>query len=485
MIRVSTAMWLAVLFVCRAAAAEQNQLDANKNLFTVLAALNAAGYDADLNSPNNDPLRERVRKRLAALDIPVLPEIKNYYGARPRDIGPYISLALSVRGAPDFEFKTRTVEIPPDALPLDNFRGLLSRFYVEAHIEELWEQSQPAFDKVIARYHEPVSQTVLQVNSYLRNPTAGYLGRRFQIYVDLLAAPNQVQTRSFGDDYYVVLTPSHEPRLNDIRHAYLHFLLDPLGIKYGMDLLQKRALGDFAQPAPALDDSYKNDFPLLATECLIKSVESRLAKNPALVPQALAEGYILTPFFAEELPRYEKQPLAMRLFFPEMVRDIDSRRENKRLADVKFAAAATVRTAKSGTAQTAPAVERTTAGKTLEQAEQLYTARNLDPAKQLYLKSLEQRGDASEHARAYYGLARIAVLQKDGELAERLFQKALDSSPDAQVKAWVYVYLGRLSDVAGDRGQAAKRYQDALAVNGASLGARKAAEKGIQETFKK
>ena len=52
---------------------------------------------------------------------------------------------------------------------------------------------------------------------------------RFQIYIDLLGAPNQIQTRSYGSNYYVVVTPSAEPRIRDVRHAYLHYLLDPYG----------------------------------------------------------------------------------------------------------------------------------------------------------------------------------------------------------------------------------------------------------------
>jgi len=57
-------------------------------------------------------------------------------------------------------------------------------------------------------------------------------------------------------------------------------------------------------------------------------------------------------------------------------------------------------------------------------------------AKQAYLRIPEQISDNAVHARAYYGLARIAVLQNDPEMGERLFQKVLDSSPDAWVKAW-------------------------------------------------
>jgi hypothetical protein len=47
------------------------------------------------------------------------------------------------------------------------------------------------------------------------------------------------------------------------------------------------------------------------------------------------------------------------------------------------------------------------------------------------------------------------------------------------------VYLGRLWDSQGDREQAAKHYQAALDVKGASDQARKAAELGLQEPFKK
>jgi len=85
------------------------------------------------------------------------------------------------------------------------------------------------------------------------------------------------------------------------------------------------------------------------------------------------------------------------------------------------------------------------------------------------------------HAQAYYGLARIAVLQKDPEVAERLFQKTLDSAPDDQVRAWSLVYLGRLADAEGDREQAVKHFRSALEVKDASAAAHQAAEQGVQQ----
>jgi tetratricopeptide (TPR) repeat protein len=89
------------------------------------------------------------------------------------------------------------------------------------------------------------------------------------------------------------------------------------------------------------------------------------------------------------------------------------------------------------------------------------------------------------HARAYYGLARIAALSRDPELAEKLFEKTLELSPDDDTKSWTYLYLGRLSDAAGERADAEKNYRAALAVPGAPDQVKSAAEKGLSQPFRR
>src|SRR2546421_11906856 len=171
----------------------------------------------------------------------------------------------------------------------------------------------------------------------------------------------------------------------------------------------------------------------------------------------------------------------MRLYFPAMVNAIDLRKEERRLQNVQFAAAPHVRKAK-GLAPPAPA-ELTGARKTLEEAENLYDHRDLEKAKQAYGRALQETDEQPLHAASYYGLARIAILQRDPELAERLFQKAIESSPEPLVRAWSEVYLGRLSDAAGERAEAMTHYKQALAVEGASAMAKDAAQKGLQQSF--
>jgi tetratricopeptide (TPR) repeat protein len=475
-------------------AADNLQLGANENVFIVLAAINAAGYDEGLNLPDNHPLRLELREYLAKQNIPVLGDLKSYYRKHMQktgiaDLAQYISYALSVTGPPTFEWRTRTVDVPPDAASLAEFTPLLSAFYQQANLAELWQKAQPAYDKEEEKYHSSLVAMTNTIDGYVRVSAGGYLGRRFSVFVDLLGAPEQVQTKNYGDDAFVVVTPSAKPSLFDIRHAYLHFEIDPICIKYGVALDQKRTLLDYVQAAGALDTAYKNDVVLLANESLIKAVEARLDKNPGEVTQAARQGYALAPFFAEQLTLFEKQDQSLRYYVEDMFNSLDLNREKSRIASMKFDAAPLVRAGRQ-VAVPAPQPKLSPSAQTLEKAEDLYTKRTLDPAKELFLKALEQDGSPDEHARAWYGLARISVLQKQPDAAVKLFEKTLAASPDDPTKAWSFVYLGRLAMAAAnqehearldqqadaDLERARKMFQEAVAVPGASDAARSAAQ---------
>jgi TolA-binding protein len=476
-----------------ATAAEQGQLDASASLFSVLAAINAAGYDADPDSPANHPLRDAVRKELASKRIACLDELKDFFREHRKkdwtaELSQYVSFALVVDGPPAFAYRLKQNELPPDVLELDGFQPLLARFYREADLGSLWEKAQPDYEAAIARYHAPVVRAVNEVSGYLRADATGIRGWRFQIFVDLIGAPNQIQTRSYGSEYFVVVTPSPEPQVGDVRHAYLHYHLDPLATRFADDLEKKKAVGDYALGAPYLEEAYKSDFLLLATESLIKAVESRLQpgsgpQKQALVQRALGEGFILAPHFAEQLALYETQDSSMRLFYQQMIASIDFRKEERRLANVEFATERPVRRAKE--APVRKALEPVGAEKSLLEAEQLYTERQLGKAKEAYLRLLRETSDAPLQAKAYYGLARIAALEKQPEVAEKLFQRVLASSPDPQTGAWAHVYLGRLAELAGEKENAAEHYRTAAATPGASAAAREAAQKNLQEGFTK
>jgi len=482
--RLAFAAYLAIAAAAHAAAPETGQLDASPTLFTVMAAINAVGYDADLASPNNHPLRNAIRQELAKRNIPSLPALKDFFlRHRQRndtlELSQYISFGLTAGPPPDFAIRMRDVEIPPDVSSMQELTGLLAAFYKEANIEDLWNRSRPAINQYIGRYHGPVTDAVLQVNAYMRQQTSGFKGRHFQIFIELQAAPNQIQTRSYGNEYTIVIAPSPEPRIFDVRHGYLHYLLDALSTRYEEILQRKKSLVDHALRSKVLPDSFKQDFLLLTTESLIKAVEARLDRQPGHVQQALLEGNILAPYFAEQLPAYEKQEQSMVLYYPAMVGAIDLVHEDARLSKVDFSKEAAAR-AVVKTAEPPPPPPPTGTAKTLDDAEKLYRSNDLDQARKLFLDVLQQTDSKPVHAAAYYGLARIAAKQKDPETSQKLFEKTLELEPEPFVKGWTLVYLGRLSVASGDREAAAKYFLDAQQVPGASDDARKAAKDGAQ-----
>lgn len=464
----------------------ENQFSISQTLFATLAAINAAGYDTGIDAAINDKfkLRTQIRQELAKRKIASLPEMRDFYAAHRKpsggaDLGQYISFALLAGDAPKFELPAG--ELPADVEPLRGFSELLARFYKEANLAELWRASAGAYVAAIAEYQDQVINALFEANGYLRNPS-GVEGRRFQIYLDLLGEPNQAQVRNYRDSYFVVITPSNTPLVDEIRDAYLAYLVDPLSFKFAAAIKTKQPLDKFAQSAPALDLAYKDDFQLLVTKCLIKAIDSRMlhggpGKREAFVNQAMSEGFILTAAFAESLERYEKQPDAFRLYYPEIIAAIDVKKERKRLENVAFVQSVAPKVvAPAAKMQLQPAEE------SLQTAEGLYEQSDLENAQITFKKVFEQTADQALHGRAYYGLARIAIRENQLHEAKQLFERTVENNPGPTIAGWAHVYLGRIALHEKDDKKAKEQFTIALAIDGISAQARDAAEKGLESS---
>ena len=464
----------------------ENQFSVSETLFATLAAINAAGYDAGIDSALNDryQLRTQIRRELAKRTIPSLPQIKDFYRAHRKpsggaDLGQYISFALLAGDAPKFELPS--IELPPDVEPLRGFSDLLASFYKEADVEELWRRSVKAYAAAIGEYQDEVINTLFEANGYLRNPS-GDERRRFQIYLDLLGEPNQAQVRNYRANYFVVITPSNTLLVDEIRDAYLAYLVDPLSFKYSAAIKEKKSLEKYAESAPALELAYKDDFQLLVTKCLIKAIDSRLmhggaGKREAFINQAVSEGYVLAASFAESLERYEKQPDAFRIYYPELIAALDVKKERKRLDGVQF-----VETAAQRVVAPPARLRLDPAEESLQTAEGLYEQRDFANAAKVFKKVLEQTPDKALHGRAYYGLARIAIRENRVRDAEELFERTAENNPGPAITAWAHVYMGRLALASKDNKKANEQFKIALATDGISTMAREAAEKGLESS---
>ena len=458
-------------------------LDSNEQLFCVLAAINAAGYDAGLGTETGDNTREEVRGVLSRRPAPAVNELRKFYASHHvaddsgATLGEYVSLALLLGPPPSFAFTVPESDLPPDALDVKGLVPLLKRFYLEANLSDLWARVQPRYENAVESYGDKVRNSVTLADAYLRFPSGAYLGRNYSIYLSLLGAPEQVQARIYGSNYYLVITPSKQPKIAEIRHQYLHFLLDPLAVKYAVEIHEKAALQAIARKAPTLGADFKEDFSLLATECLIRAVELRMdkpAKPDRSVAEFTASGLVLLPYFYSALDDYQRQDTPMSVFYKQMILRIDPKAEMQRLAGIKF-------TAPAAPAGNAPAPALSEKDQLLNQGENLIYEGKYADASQMFRNVLEQFDPHSE--RALYGAAVSASNLRKPDLAEEYFQRTLESARDLRIVTWSHIYLGRLYDVEGKRDAAVAQYRAASVTAAAYPDAARAVERGLQRPF--
>lgn len=491
---------LGLVLCCAQPAAGQGLRTVNigrsEQLFTVLAALHAAGYGAEVSAAGFHPVRLQLAGELARLEGPATEAVRKFYrDHRLTDPGAtlsrYISLALVVGPPPEFEFRLRRTDLPPDVQPIEGFRELLPAFYREARIGELWKRVASEYEREIARLQEPVGEIVLVSTTYAREILSPGQPRTFSIYVEPLVG-NKIHLRNYGDDYFVVLSPRQDLPLAEIRHAFLHFLVDPYYLRHQSALQVAEPFLHFAAKAPGFPAEYAQDAGLFVTECLVRAIELRIDRPPAArlaaaLDEAERSGYVLVRALYGALANYEQSEPALSRYFPELLRGIDAAAEARRLQNVQFAAAAGQSLHGDSPGPAVTDVERW-----LSAGRREIAARNPAGARELFQRVLQRH---PEHPEALYGIALAATLEGRADEARELFERlvALPAEPGPEtpvspetfsyVRAWAHIYLGRIYDMEGNRERAVSEYRAALAVPGAPLESRNAAQRGLENPF--
>ena len=146
----------------------------------MLAAINAAGYDANLDSNANSPVRKQVREAIAPKHLASVDALKKFFADHHQEdpeaeLSQYISFALSLEGPPDFQFWMPPQEVPPDVRKLDGLNDLIARFLQGSGYRGSLEASQPALDQVIRQaYHGGVTRRCWRPTPTCAIPPAAY-----------------------------------------------------------------------------------------------------------------------------------------------------------------------------------------------------------------------------------------------------------------------------------------------------------------------
>jgi tetratricopeptide (TPR) repeat protein len=466
----------------------QVSLETSEKLFTELTAINTCGYDQELNA--SDPLRTQIRSEVAkaventagAQEVvgPMCLFYRQHQAPEPaHDLSHYVSLALYLEEPPAFTLKVKQTELPPDAAVVANMVPLMQAFYQKIGLHAIWEQHRARYRELTEIYHEPLAKMTFDTEIYLKYPSAGYLGRQFTVYLEAMGAPGQTNARNYASDYYVVISPTSSTaiKMQQIRHTYLHYLLDPLALKNGDSFKRLEPLLEDVKDAP-MDEAFKSDISLLVTECLIRAIEERLTKIPEAerakgIDESDKEGYVLTRYFYDALGKFEKDPAGMRNAYADLVGAIEVGKEMKRASLIQFSAEA------------APELLHLAGSRNehlLLNAERRLAAGDPETAQKLAQQALD--GQEEDSGRALFILAEVATANRDMEGARMYFQRALQTAHEPKVIAWSHIYLGRIYDLREDRFAALDEYRAALTAAGGTLPeAKLAAQRGLEQPY--
>lgn len=305
---------------------------ADRRVFTVMAFMNACGFDTEYPGQKMHPVRLRVRKAIqqkAANHADALERWKQYYREHTMGSFCYQDFALSLND--DYPFR----RIRPDdelgypftAEMLADFPDLLNEFWETLEMQQVWKQVKSDYLADIHKYDfERMEKKLSFIWEYLR------LRRKDDF--TFVSVPNLLDTHyhAIGAQYenywYMVESPgAHSYDFNV--HEYLHSIINPL-IEANYNAYRAKLDGYFkAGKDMPMAEPYGRPVTY-SYECLVRALDHRInavmANDPATttarekrIANLTKKGLLLVQPFYEQLLEYEKSDKNFEQFLPEML----------------------------------------------------------------------------------------------------------------------------------------------------------------------
>jgi tetratricopeptide (TPR) repeat protein len=421
------------------------------------------------------PVRELVRGYAKTVDAELIARLKAFYANRKgaqedgEQLAKCISLAVNITDAPGFKPILREEALPPDARSVIGFLDLMREFYQKARIAQHWVEVRPEYEKAMVRVAPPVRDAIVRTDAYMRVPLGESHSRTITIYLELAAPQNSVNVRSNQDSYFVVLGDSASPKVDDLRHAYLHFQLDNLVLANVRRIQNSSQLLNLVKKAEGVDASYTSEFHIMAAESLIRAVELRTDRAPAVRARESIDAYyrsglLLAPYFYAALEEYEQGDVGLRDAFVDMARNIDVKKEQARFQETFFKIPVPKKEpARAEVPAAPPEPEPDPVTEALKAAQAAFNSGDTARAQTAFEKVLSDLD--KENGGALYGLGLIAGKKGESDEARQYFERAVRSdSAEPGMRIWSYVYLGRMFDLECERERAVEYYQQAVKV---------------------
>lgn len=483
------------------------QIAPDPRLIVMMAALDAAGWDPTPAGQKPSVFRELVRKDQSALDPALAKRMRDFYersalkgeAFTPADqAARYVSLAYTLGQPPTFEAPSRSDDLPSGVLDVLDFAPLLREFYrqsgMDGRLNAYVQMHRAAGDKL----RVPAIEMARSVLSYLNTRPETIINervsvgdaarsgkkkkpekkltiardRRFRVVPDLLAAPDSVNLRAVGDDYYAIVPADVELIRSEARRAYIQFVVDPLVARFSRDvtarkldvklLLEKEherkgrdltpdaflsvARSIVAAADARMDESGRMRALQIETSVRLQNAAAGAARDAVLrdskarqsaiedsttaqLADAYERGAVLSFYFAEQLKELEGSGFDIANFISPMVADFKADRELKRPAE--FAAAVervreSRRRAMEARSKETPTDERRTALiRALSDVDDLLRVRNYSEAE---TRLIALKNEYREEPRIYFALGQAASISAQEAFDESLQSERLNTA---------------------------------------------------------
>lgn len=543
-------------------------IEPDKRVIVVLAALEVAGLETPLTAKGLE-FRQKLRADLSGVNPELVQRMslfinqykKRYPNKSDAEIAaPFISMAYSLSPVPDLAEPSRSADLPGSLLDVLDFSPFVRELYrvsplrikLDEYLKEYQTASLPmqkSAERMVRElleymntkpqltFTEKVIVETKEKGKTLKKTEYRNRERRFFIVPELLAPKGTINFVNAGDDYYAVAPPDTNLESSEVRRAYLQFVLDPLVLANGKEIMGFReGIRALIEERRKINPNISPDIFLAVSRSLVAAVDARqseyekvkLATSQArqkidvmktdeekravsaelaelkqsfadetavLLSEAYENGAVLAFYFAAQIKGIEESEFDIASSLRDIILSLVPSKEAGRLAEFAEARRRGLENRKKTTVTTT-VIENPVTAKLLE-IDKIINNKNYAQAETALKKLLEEY--PTEAPRIYYALGRLASLTaetfrpedeaKNNKLLEAKVAytnvlRTANAATDPALISLTYMNLGRIYEFFDQDEYALKIYEKVIEIGDVEGGAYQEALKARERLLK-
>lgn len=296
----------------------------DERIFTLFAAMNAAGFDDEFEGIPMHPIRQEVRLLLADRSLRSRDRLKSAF-SRVNDYH-WVNWALSRGSAPAFARAEPKWWVTTNAAPFYEFDDVLADFYHEADIPAIQRQVGADYQAQVDYLQPLAEQSLDHITGYLRDDAVPF--KQLVVIPNLLDRYYSGYGPQIGERAYVVAGPTESEgnMIGLVEHEALHSIIGPM--------LEQNASVVSSQQANSLYGVLKTRMPgsygtweSALEETLIRAINQRmnndLSMREVMLDQLENQGFLLIRPLDQALAAYEQSDIKFLDYLPTLLESLN------------------------------------------------------------------------------------------------------------------------------------------------------------------